>query len=73
MLDNEEKKEMREVAHSPQFKNDLRRVSETRYNPFIVNGNVDLDRVIEFLNEFNNFISHNQRPFRKIIDKICKL
>ncbi len=36
-------------------------------------GKVDADAHIEFLNQFNEFINHEPKPFRKIIDRVMKL
>jgi len=40
-----------------------------RHNPFLVNGAVDLDKFIDFLNDSNDFMGHARLPFRKMIDK----
>ena len=55
------------------LKGDFRKLSKNRINPFMVKGNMDLDRVLEFLNEFNAFINHTPKSFRKIIDKNMRL
>lgn len=73
MLNEEEKRELKEMANSSKLKEDMRRLSKTRYNPFIVNGNVDLDKFLTFLTEYNYFINHKPKPFRKIIDKDMRL
>ncbi|OQX87492.1 MAG: hypothetical protein B6D55_03295 [Candidatus Omnitrophica bacterium 4484_70.2] len=72
-LSEEEKKELRELAQSSTFKMDLRRISESQYNPFIVKDKIDIDRFIIFLSEYNYFINHTLKPFRKIKDKKDKL
>ncbi|MDQ7778974.1 MAG: hypothetical protein RDV41_04610 [Planctomycetota bacterium] len=64
---------MIELAGSTQLRDDMRRVREQRHDPFTVDGEVDLDRVVEFLNEFNAFISHEPRPFRRIVDRDMRL
>lgn len=73
MLSDAEKKELKELAKSSKFREDLRKISKNRHNPFMVNGDVDVDRLIIFLTEYNYFINHNPKPFRRIIDKIMKL
>lgn len=73
MLTDEEKKEMIELARSAQLRDDMRRVREQRHNPFTSGGEVDLDSVVEFLNEFNAFIGHEPRPFRRIVDRDMRL
>ncbi len=72
-LSEEEKKELREFAQSSTFKADLRKISENRYNPFIFKDNIDIDRFIIFLSEYNCFINHTLKPFRKIKDKKNRL
>jgi len=73
MLNEVEKKELSELANSIRFREDLRKISKNRYNPFVVNGDIDADRLITFLTEYNYFINHNPKPFRRIIDRIMKL
>lgn len=69
MLSDQDKKELLEMAHSRQMREDFRIMVSNRHNPFLVNGVVDLDKFIDFLNDYNEFIDHISRPFRKIIDK----
>ncbi len=69
MLSEEEKKELLEMARSARIREDFRIMTQTRRNPFLVNGVVDLNKFIDFLSEYNEFIGHINRPFRKIIDK----
>ena len=72
-LTEEEKRELKEFAQSSTFKADLRKISENRYNPFIVKDRIDIDRFVIFLSEYNCFISHTLKPFRKIKDKKNRL
>jgi len=72
-LTEEEKRELKEFAQSSTFKVDLRRISKSRYNPFVAEGKMDIDRFIIFLSEYNYFINHTLKPFRKIKDKKNKL
>ena len=44
-----------------------------RHNPFLVNGVVDLNKFVDFLNDYNESINHVRRPFRKIIAKDMRL
>ena len=73
MLTEEEKRELKDLAKSFKLKHDLRQVSKNRHNPFIVNGKLDLDCFLTFLNEYNYFINHTPKPFRKIIDRDIRL
>lgn len=73
ILSDGEIKELRELACSLKLRQDLRKVEEQRHNPFLVNGVTDLDRLLTFLTEYNYFMNHAPKPFRKIIDKVVKL
>lgn len=68
-LSKEEKNELQELAKSANLQNDMQRIARTRHNPFVVNGKGDIDQVLTFLTEYNHFINHNPKPFRKIVDK----
>lgn len=73
MLSREDKRELLEMAHSAQIREDCRKIEQHRHNPFLVNGAVDIDRFIDFLNEYNDFFGHKKRQFSKIIDKDMRL
>ena len=73
MLNDEEKKELKELAKSAELQDDMRLLGKTRYSPFIINGRLDLDRVLIFLTEYNHFINHTAKSFRKIIDNDMRL
>ena len=72
-LRQEDKTELLEMARSRRLREDFRKISENRYNPFLVNGAVDLNRFVSFLTDYNEFINHAKRPFRKIIAKDMRL
>lgn len=73
MLNDEEKQELLKAAKSSKLRRDFKELLKNRINPFIVNGDVDMDRILEFLTECNAFINHNPKPFRKMIDKDMRL
>ena len=73
VLSEQEKRELRDLARSPQMKEDLRKIAENRYDPFLVDGEVDMDRIVAFLTEYNSFIDHAPKPFRKIMDGNMRL
>lgn len=73
MLSSEQKEELLVTARSSKLKKDLEQVSKKRYNPFVINGQIDIDRYLTFLNEYNLFVDHRPRPFRKIIAKDIRL
>ena len=72
-LSKKEKKELLRLSQSSSLKADMRYVSAHRHNPLIVDGEVDLDRFITFLTEYNEFINHKPKPFKPMIDRIMKL
>ena len=46
-------------------------ISENRIDPFMKAGEPDADAYIEFVTQFNEFINHEPRLFRKIVD--CRM
>ena len=72
-INEEEKRELLRLAGSSSLREDMRYLSSHRHNPVIVNGMVDMDRLIEVLTQFNAAINHEPKPFRPIIDKEMKL
>lgn len=73
MLNNEEKKELKKLAASASLRNDMAHIKEFRHNPFVISGTVDMDKFLAFLTEFNQFINHSPKPFRRIIDSNMRL
>jgi len=55
------------------LKEDMEYVAAHRFNPVVVGGKVDMDRLIEFLDGFNAFINHEPKPFTPMIDKDMRL
>ncbi len=72
-LSEEAKKELRASAQSTKLRDDLTKVARNRINPFLVNGQVDMDRLLTFLDECNEFMGHKRKPFRPMIDKDMRL
>lgn len=73
MMPEDEKQERAELSQSVSIRDDMRRLVENRHNPFIKDGKVDLDRYIDFLNGYNEFINHTPKPFKPMQDRIMKL
>lgn len=73
MLSAEEKRELLKSAKSIKLREEFKLLSKNRINPFIENGEVNMDYLLEFLTEYNNFIGHKSRPVRKIIDRNMRL
>ena len=69
----EAKREFRESAYSEKLKRDMEYLRKNRMNPFLVGGNVNLDKYVQFLDEFNAFVGHQRRSFRKILDVDMKI
>lgn len=73
MLSKEEKRELKKLAKSSKLKEDMQKLESYRHNPFMVQDKINIDRFLTFLNEYNKFINHHPKPFRKIIDKDMRL
>ncbi len=72
-ISKQEKEEMLRLASSSSLREDMDYLASHRHNPVIVAGKIDLDRLIEFLTRFNEFINHKPKPFKPMIDKDMKL
>ncbi len=68
-----EKAELRAAAASESLRADCERLRATRHNPFMVDGKVDCDRVIDFLTEYNEFLNHPLKPRRVFVETNMKL
>ena len=73
MLSDKEKQEMLETAGSQSIREDFRRLTAGRHNPLLYKEKVHLDRYIEFLNDYNEFINHQRRSFKPMVDRLMKL
>lgn len=73
VLTEEEREELRQLSRSAPLREDMIRLRANRHNPFIVKGEVDIDRWITFLTEYNEFINHVSKPFSPIVEKVMKL
>jgi hypothetical protein len=72
-INEQEKSELRALAESESMRADSERLRATRPNPFVVDGKVDCDRVLEFLTEYNEFMNHPMKPHWVFIEKNMKL
>jgi predicted SnoaL-like aldol condensation-catalyzing enzyme len=61
------------VSAAEALKHDAEVLRRKRHNPFIKDGRVDIDAYIEFVTQFNEFINHSPKPFRKIVDRDMRL
>lgn len=73
LLSEHEKKEMLRLARSSSLMEDAEYLTVHRHNPVVIDGKVDMDRLLEFLTEFNAFINHRPKPFKPMIDRDMKL
>lgn len=72
-LTDDEKSSLLNLASSTSMKADMKILAKQRYNPLVVSGEIDIDRVLEFMSEFNEFINHEPKPFKPIVDKEMRL
>ena len=73
LLGEDEKKEMLRLAGSSSLRQDMEYLAAHRHNPVVAGGKVDMDRLLEFLTEFNEFINHKPKPFKPMVDRVMKL
>lgn len=67
------KQELLKLSESASLRKDMQIIRANRHNPFFKDGKADADAYVEFLNQFNEFINHTPKPFRRMIDKDMKL
>lgn len=73
-LSEEDRAELVELSRSQSLRDDMARVAATRHNPFLdENGEVDADRVVDFLTQYNEFLNHAGKPRQPFIEKNMKL
>jgi hypothetical protein len=52
------------------LREDSRILSRQKHNPFMKNGEADVDAYLAFVEEFNALINHVSKPFRRIVDSV---
>lgn len=72
-ISNESASEIRNLAESDSLKSDMRKIASQKHNPFFKQGKALVDEYVEFVTQFNEFINHRPRPFKKIIDREMRL
>lgn len=73
-MPSEAEKQRSDVVNEPgSLIDDMKHLAENRHNPFLKDGNVDIDMYIEFLNTYNEFINHMPKPFKPMNERIMKL
>jgi len=61
------------LERSEELRDDMEKLRSSGQTPFIRNGKIDMDLYIDFLSQFNEFINHQPKPFRPMIEKDMKL
>jgi hypothetical protein len=72
-LSEREKQELLRLASSSSLKEDMEYLAAHRHNPVLVDGAVDMDRLIEFLTQYNECINHEPKSFVPMIDRDMRL
>jgi len=72
-INKQEKSDLRALAASESMRADSERLRAARPNPFMVDGKVDCDRVMEFLTDYNEFLNHPMKPHLTFIEKNMRL
>lgn len=66
-------REFKKFSEDASLRRDMEILNAQKVNPFFKNGKIDVDAYIEFVTQFNEFINHQPKPFRRIIDRDCRL
>jgi len=69
----EAEEELVRLGRSEELRDDMDKLKSSWQSPFIRNGAIDTDLYIEFVSQFNEFINHQPKPFRPMIDKDMRL
>lgn len=72
-LTDQEKEELVRQSQSARLKEDMRRLSANAHNPLMVDGRIDADRWLTFLNEYNEFVGHTRKPLKWMVERVMKL
>ena len=72
-LSNSERDELLRLAGSVELRRDMRYLRDNRISPLQAEGEDRLDRLVEFLSQYNDFINHEPKPFMPMSEVIMKL
>ncbi len=72
-MTKKEKDDFRRQTESESFKKEMRKLASKKNNPFIKDCRVNLDAYIDFLTQYNEFINHRLKAFKKIKGDNMKL
>jgi len=73
MFSEAAKKELRELAQSESLRSDMAIVASSRRKYLLTNGEADVEAYTDFVTAFNEFINHEPKPFKQIIDRDMRL
>lgn len=65
--------ELSVLGKSDSLKQDMIMMKAHWHDPFIKDDVVDIDAYIKFVQQFNEFINHEPKPFKPMIDKEMRL
>jgi hypothetical protein len=66
-------RELRELTQSETLRSDMAVVARSRRKYFLKNGEADVDAYTDFVTAFNEFINHEPKLFKQIIDRDMRL
>jgi len=72
-ISEEDKRELLHASRSESLKINMRVVAEGRHNPFVKDGEVDIDAYVTFVCEYNEFINHEPKSFKPMKIREMKL
>lgn len=72
-LTDQEKEELVCQSKSARLKEDMRWLSAHAHDPLMVDGRIDGDRWLTFLNEYNEFVGHARKPLKWMVERVMKL
>jgi hypothetical protein len=67
------KKDKFPIAGDKTLTKDMETIAKNRHDFLLPDKSVDMDKYIDFLTEFNEFINHKKKPFKPIIVKNMKM
>lgn len=70
-ISDRDREDLLELAASASLRDDMRRIASSRRVPTGKTG--DMDYLIAFLTELNEFLGHEPKPFRPMLHKDMKL
>lgn len=72
-INETDRAELLALSNSESMRKDAAHVATNRHNPLLIGGEVSVDRVMEFLTQYNEFLNHPIKPLRPFIELDMKL